>query len=44
MRYEVVNDDPAAPAESDALAIAGMLGLDPALVRRAEYFFHKDVS
>ena len=36
MRYEVVNDDPAAPAESDALAIAGMLGLDPALVRRAD--------
>jgi dsDNA-specific endonuclease/ATPase MutS2 len=44
MRYEVVNDDPATPAESDALAIAGMLGLDPALVERAEYFFHKDVS
>ena len=42
MRYEVVNDDPAAPAESDALAIAGMLGLDPALVKRAGYFFHKD--
>jgi hypothetical protein len=44
MRYEVVDDDPATPAESDALAIAGMLGLDPALVRRAEYFFHKDES
>jgi hypothetical protein len=44
MRYQVVNDDPAAPAESDALAIARMLGLDPALVERAEYFFHKDVS
>ena len=44
MRYEVVNDDPAAPAESDALAIAGMLGLDPALVKRAEYYFHKDGS
>jgi DNA mismatch repair ATPase MutS len=44
MRYEVVDDDPAAPAESDALAIAGMLGLDQALVKRAEYFFHKDGS
>jgi DNA mismatch repair ATPase MutS len=44
MRYEVVNDDPAAPAESDALAIARMLGLDPALVERAEYFFNKDES
>lgn len=44
MRYEVVDDDPAAPAESDALAIARMLGLEPALVERAEYFFHKDGS
>ena len=42
MRYEVVDDDPDAPAESDALAIAAMLGLDPALVAQAEYFFHKD--
>lgn len=39
MRYELVPDDGSGSDQSDALAVAAMLGLDRALVRRAAEFF-----
>lgn len=39
MRYRLEPDDDSAPSGSDALAIAAMLGLDCALVERAERYF-----
>ncbi|MBU0926352.1 MAG: hypothetical protein KKA67_01250 [Spirochaetes bacterium] len=41
MRYEVVDDD-GSGSESDALAIASLLGLDPRIVERARYYLTKD--
>lgn len=38
MRYEIVPDDPTDDAESDALAIAAMLGLDPRLTMKARRY------
>ncbi|TFG84060.1 MAG: hypothetical protein E4H20_04165 [Spirochaetales bacterium] len=43
MRYEIVDDDDAAQGESDALAIATMLGLDCGLVERAQDYFRKSL-
>jgi dsDNA-specific endonuclease/ATPase MutS2 len=40
MRYEVIDDD-GAPSDSDALAIASMLGLDENIIRRARWFLTK---
>lgn len=42
MRYRLEPDDDSAPPGSDALAIAAMLGLDCALVERAESYFSGD--
>jgi len=39
MRYELKADAAEGPPESDALAIASMLGLDCAIVERAEFYF-----
>jgi len=41
MRYEVVDDD-GSGSESDALAIASLLGLDRSIVDRARYYLAKD--
>ena len=41
MRYEVVDDD-GSGSESDALAIASLLGLDGRIVERARYYLTKD--
>lgn len=41
MRYEVVEDD-GSSAESDALAIAALLGLEAGIVERARYYLAKD--
>ncbi|OHD21664.1 MAG: hypothetical protein A2Y38_01680 [Spirochaetes bacterium GWB1_59_5] len=41
MRYEVVDDD-GSGSESDALAIASLLGLDRNIVDRARYYLTKD--
>lgn len=41
MRYEVVDDD-GSGSESDALAIASLLGLDRSIVDRARYYLMKD--
>jgi len=41
MRYEVEDDD-GTLSESDALAIAALLGLEPAIVERARYYLTKD--
>jgi hypothetical protein len=41
MRYEVVDDD-GSGSESDALAIASLLGLDRSIVDRARYYLTKD--
>lgn len=41
MRYEVVDDD-GSGTESDALAIASLLGLDRRIVERARYYLTKD--
>jgi hypothetical protein len=40
MRYEVIDDD-GAPSDSDALAIASMLGLDENIISRARWFLTK---
>jgi hypothetical protein len=39
MRYQLEVDSAAGQEHSDALSIAAMLGLDPAIVGRAEWFF-----
>lgn len=41
MRYEVVDDD-GSGSESDALAIASLLGVDRDIVERARYYLTKD--
>ena len=42
MRYRLEPDDESSPPGSDALAIAAMLGLDCAVVERAERYFSGD--
>jgi len=41
MRYEVIDDD-GSSAESDALSIAALLGLDAGIVERAQWYLHKE--
>ncbi|HTX72774.1 MAG TPA: hypothetical protein VMC79_08095 [Rectinemataceae bacterium] len=41
MRYEIVEERGDEESESDALAIASLLGLDPDIVGRAEYFYRQ---